>query len=405
MRSLTRVASPNEETGYEASASAPGPGRSASSPEGFGWAAWRSVLGRIYVNLGMHHLSIVAAGVAFFGVLAIFPAIASLVALYGLIADPGDVARNLGVVRPLLPPDAYGLLETQVRSLVEVPQQRLGFASLFALLIALWSARAGVSGLMEGLNIVYREVDARSLIVQYAISLALTALLLLVAIVALLVMVALPAALQIVDFGPLGAWLTALGPLLVLAVAVVFVIGALYRYGPHRATARKRWVSWAPFWPPRCGWSLRCSFRSTSRISLTSTRPTARSARLSGCCSGSTSAPSSSCWARNSMPRWNFRPSAIPPPARRSPWASAAHMWPIMSPRSARSADDKGPTFVHRGSHRFQDGARAATTESSVACLRPMRVRITPSRFRHRASPAAGVAEMPTPALLPAASR
>ena len=185
-----------------------------------------------------------AAGVAFFGVLAIFPALASLVALYGLIADPGDVAQNLGVVRPLLPPDAYGLLEAQVRSLVEVPQQRLGFASLFALLIALWSARAGVSGLMEGLNIVYREVDARSLIVQYAISLALTALLLLVAIVALLVMVALPAALQIVDFGPLGAWLTALGPLLVLAVAVVFVIGALYRYGPHRATARKRWVSW-----------------------------------------------------------------------------------------------------------------------------------------------------------------
>ena len=57
-------------------------------------------------------------------------------------------------------------------------------------------------------------------------------------------MVALPAALRIVDFGPFGAWLTALGPLLVLAVAVVFVVGTLYRYGPHRATARKRWVSW-----------------------------------------------------------------------------------------------------------------------------------------------------------------
>ena len=241
---LTRNLPPDEEPGLEPSASIPGPGRSASSPQAFGWSAWRRVLGRVYVNLGTHHLSIVAAGVAFFGVLAIFPALASLVALYGLVADPGDVAQNLGVVRPLLPPDAYGLLETQVRSLVEVPQQRLGFASLFALLIALWSARAGVSGLMEGLNIVYREVDARSLVVQYAISLALTALLLVVAIVALLVMVALPAALQIVDFGPLGAWLTALGPLLVLAVAVVFVIGALYRYGPHRATARKRWVSW-----------------------------------------------------------------------------------------------------------------------------------------------------------------
>ena len=115
-------------------------------PQGFGWAAWRRVLGRVYFNLGSHHLSIVAAGVAFFGVLAIFPALASLVALYGLIADPGDVAQNLGVVRPLLPPDAYGLLEAQVRSLVEVPQQRLGLASLFALLIAIWSARAGVCG-------------------------------------------------------------------------------------------------------------------------------------------------------------------------------------------------------------------------------------------------------------------
>ena len=221
-----------------------GQGRSASSPTHFRWAAWRKVLGRVYSNIATHHLSIVAAGVAFFGVLAIFPALASLVALYGLIADPADVAQNLGAVRTLLPPDAYGLLETQVRSLVEVPQQRLGLASALAILLAVWSARAGVSGLMDGLNIVYREVDTRNLVVQFAMSLALTALLLVVAIVALLATVALPAALQVLDFGPLGAWLSALGPIAVLGVAVVFVIGALYRYGPHRATARKRWVSW-----------------------------------------------------------------------------------------------------------------------------------------------------------------
>ena len=127
---------------------------------------------------------------------------------------------------------------------MEAPQQRLGFASALAILLAVWSARAGVSGLMDGLNIVYREVDTRNLVVQFAMSLALTALLLVVAIVALLATVALPAALQVLDFGPLGAWLTALGPIAVLGVAVVFVIGALYRYGPHRATARKRWVSW-----------------------------------------------------------------------------------------------------------------------------------------------------------------
>ena len=130
MRRLTRNASPDEETWTRAvRVGCQAPVAPPPAQQGFGWAAWRSVLGRVYVNLGTHHLSIVAAGVAFFGVLAIFPALASLVALYGLIADPGDVAQNLGVVRPLLPPDAYGLLETQVRSLVEVPQQRLGFAS------------------------------------------------------------------------------------------------------------------------------------------------------------------------------------------------------------------------------------------------------------------------------------
>ena len=136
------------------------PGRDAPRPIRFGWAAWREVLGRVYANVGRHHLSVVAAGVAFFGVLAIFPALAALVGLYGLIADPADVIANLAEIRPLLPPDAYGLIESQLQALLDVPQQRLGVAFVVAILLALWTARAGVSTLVEGLNIVYREIDA-----------------------------------------------------------------------------------------------------------------------------------------------------------------------------------------------------------------------------------------------------
>ena len=201
------------------------------------------MLGRVYVNIGRHHLSVVAAGVAFFGVLAIFPALAALVGLYGLIADPADVMANLDDLRPLLPPDAYSLIESQLQALLAVPQQRLGFAFIIAMLLALWSARAGVSTLVEGLNIVYREIDTRNIILEFLASLALTALLLVIACIALLATVALPTALQFLDLGRLGTWLAALGPLVILGFAVVFVIGALYRYGPHREMARKRWVS------------------------------------------------------------------------------------------------------------------------------------------------------------------
>ena len=227
----------------EASPALVAPGRTVSQPTRFGWAAWRQVLGRVFANIGRHHLSIVAGGVAFFGVLSVVPALAALVGLYGLIANPADVMAYLDEFQPLLPPDAYALVEGQLKALLGVPQQNLGIASAVAILLALGTARAGVSTLVAGLNIVYREVDTRNIVTEFLASLLLTVLVLVIACAALLATVALPTVLQILDVGPLGAQLAALGPLLILGFAVVFVIGGIYRYGPHRALARKRWVS------------------------------------------------------------------------------------------------------------------------------------------------------------------
>ena len=213
------------------------PGRAAGSPHGFDRRAWRQVLARVWNNIGAHHLSTVAAGVAFFGVLAIFPALAALVALYGLIADPADVMANLDADQAAaaarrLRPDRGARCRRCSRCRSRA-RRRLRRRDP----LALWSARAGVSGLMEGLNIVYREIDTRSIIVQYLVSLALTA----------------DAARR--RRGPCSppwpcrrscssrlrcrsapAWPRWV-PLLILGFAVVFVIGALYRYGPHRETS------------------------------------------------------------------------------------------------------------------------------------------------------------------------
>ncbi len=219
------------------------PGRSASRPTQMGWAAWRQVLGRVWRGIATDHLSIIAAGVAFFGVLAIFPTIAALIAVYGLVADPHQVAKTLEAVRPLLPGAVFDVIAGQVGALVAAPQARLGVASVISFALVLWSARAGVSALMEGMNVVYREVDTRSIVVQYAISLALTLAIVIVAAAALLGIVAVPAALNFTEIGAVGRVLAWATPLVILGVAIVFVIGALYRYAPRRAPARKRWIS------------------------------------------------------------------------------------------------------------------------------------------------------------------
>lgn len=218
-------------------------GRQATRPNQFSMRAWGSVLWRVWAGVGRHHLSIIAAGVAFFGILAIFPAIAALIALYGFVADPKQVAETMAAVRPVLPHDVYAMIEGQVAQLVAAGQTQLGLASLISLALALWSARAGVTALMEGLNVVYNEFDTRSILLQYLLSLALTLLLIVITIVALLAVVAIPALLHFSDIGWFGALLAQVTPLLILGFAVVFLIGGLYRYGPHRALARKRWVT------------------------------------------------------------------------------------------------------------------------------------------------------------------
>jgi membrane protein len=219
-------------------------GRQATRPEHFPAKAWGAVLSRVWLGIGRDHLSIIAAGVAFFGTLAIFPAIASLIALYGLIADPIQVSQSLHAVQPVLPPDVYVMIENQVGQLIAARPGKLGLASLISLALALWSARAGVTALMEGLNVVYRETDTRSLLYQYFLSLILTLMLIVIAIISLLAVVAVPTLLHFSDIGAAGAFLAQVTPLLILAVAVIFVVGALYRYGPHRALARTRWVTY-----------------------------------------------------------------------------------------------------------------------------------------------------------------
>ena len=219
-------------------------GRDAARPSQFRWRDWKAVLLRVYDNITCHNLFLIAAGVAFYAILALFPAIAALVALYGLVSDAGAIGQQLETARRFLPADAYSLIEQQVVELTTAGEQKLGLASIIAIALAFWSARAGVYGMVTGLNIAYSETDTRSILSSILLTLALTGVLMVVVIAAILAIVVMPAVLQVIELDDQAKWLAAVLRWPIVLAAVVFGIGILYRYGPDRKEARVQWISW-----------------------------------------------------------------------------------------------------------------------------------------------------------------
>ncbi len=198
---------------------------------------------RAFELSGQRHLGLVSAGVAFFGVLALFPALAALVALWGLFADPAVVATNLEGLAQFLPGDAFALLNEQVQGLVAPGSSRLGWATAISLGIALWSARAGMSALVQGINAAFGQ-EARGNLRHQALSLLLTLAMVGAALVALAAGIAVPVAMGFLPLGPFESALVQALRWSLAPLATVLGIGLVYRYGPAGDGPRP------PLWSP-----------------------------------------------------------------------------------------------------------------------------------------------------------
>jgi len=219
-----------------------GRGRRAGTPVNIPFKGWRDVVLRVYHAFNDNNLSIIAAGVSFYGMLAIFPGVAAFVSVYGLIQDPANVVDQMEALSGVVPPDVVSTVTGQMTQVAARPEASLGFAALFTLALALWSARKGTTALMIALNVVYAERETRNFFVKIAVSLALT-----LAIVLGLSAVALLAAgvpLLLAGLG-FGDWIVAVGRGVGLgAAALLLMIGiaGLYRYAPSRRPPKWRWV-------------------------------------------------------------------------------------------------------------------------------------------------------------------
>ncbi|UWR26639.1 YihY/virulence factor BrkB family protein [Sulfitobacter sp. S223] len=212
----------------------------AEMPRGFFGTFWAALRGG-FLQIGETNLALVSAGVGFFGMLSLFPAIAALIALLSLFSDPVVVLSQLEDMKGFLPEDVYQIFYAQIVSLVMTSPETLGWAGIISIAAAMWSARAGVAAMMTGLNAVHGEKD-RATIRHYVRALLLTLALVAVGFVALVTLVVAPVVLA---FFPLGGITGLVVEALRWAIAIgVLLAGVsmLYRYGPNRGKPHRRSV-------------------------------------------------------------------------------------------------------------------------------------------------------------------
>lgn len=216
-------------------------GRTADSPAEIPAQGWRDILWRMWTRFDTEHVMLVGAGIAFFGLLAFVPALAALVAIYGLAFDPAQVVDQVAGISHLLPYDVRTLLQDQLVRLTSAPQEKLGIAAAIALAIALFSASSATKGLIEGLNIVYGEREKRSWLLLTVAAIALTVAGLVSVVAFLASTLLLPKFLELIHVSetvPL-----AVISYLSLALFLWLELSAIYRWAPSRSSARFAWIA------------------------------------------------------------------------------------------------------------------------------------------------------------------
>jgi membrane protein len=199
---------------------------------------------RVYQNIGKHRVIALAAGVAFYALLAIFPAIAALVAIYGFFADPATISSNLDSVAGLLPGGAIDVIRDQMTRIASHGRSTLGLTFAVGLGVSLWSANAGLKALIDAINLVYNEEEKRGFIKLNLMSLTFTLLTIIFALFSIAAIAVVPVVLAYVGLGDVTATLVKYGRWPILFVVVAAGLAALYRYGPSRSRPKWRWITW-----------------------------------------------------------------------------------------------------------------------------------------------------------------
>jgi membrane protein len=220
-----------------------GRGRHAATPSDIPALGWKDILLRVWKNIGEDRVMLVAAGVTFYCILAIFPAMAALVAIYGFFSDPASIASQADKLSGIMPGGALDVIRNQMNQVASQGPSKLGVAFIIGFVVSLWSANAGIKSIFDALNLVYDEPEKRGLIRLNLVSLAFTV----AAILFILVSIACIAALPAVASSQLQGTTALIARIVrwpVLFIIIAVGLAFVYRYGPSRAEPQWRWITW-----------------------------------------------------------------------------------------------------------------------------------------------------------------
>jgi membrane protein len=218
-------------------------GRFSDAPADIPARGWRDILLRTWREVSNDHVGLVAAGLAFYTLLSIFPAITALVSVYGLVADASDVQDHFLRISELVPDAARQMLGEQMTRVAQGGAGALTLAAALSLVIALWGASRGTQAFMMAMNIAYNEREKRGIVKQNLIAVALTISLLVLSAVALVGTLIIPLTLSAAGLRDEHSWLIALLRWPLLAVFFMLALAVLYRIAPSREEAKWRWVT------------------------------------------------------------------------------------------------------------------------------------------------------------------
>ncbi|MGU3536934.1 YihY/virulence factor BrkB family protein [Methylobacterium sp. A54F] len=216
-------------------------GRKARNPAEITGSGWRDIAVRVYLEFNKDRVLSVAAGVTFYSLLSLFPAVAALVACYGLFADVNVINDHLASLQGVLPTGAIEIIGDQVKRIAAKGGGTLGITFFTSLVLSIWSANAAMKAMFDALNIVYEEEEKRSFVMLNLRSLTFTVGALLFLIFALTCIVVLPVVFNYIGISN-GAWLVAQLRWPGLLLVLLGGLSVLYRYGPSRERPRWRWV-------------------------------------------------------------------------------------------------------------------------------------------------------------------
>jgi membrane protein len=220
-----------------------GRGRRAAHPLQIPWAGWKDILWRTYTEMLSDRLLSIAGGVAFFVLLAIFPAITALVSAYGRFFDAATITNNISLLHDVVPGNVLDMVHEQANRIAANSGRALNIGIVVGILVSLWSAMSGVKAMIDALNVIYEQQEGRSFIKLNLVALAFTLSGFAVFLLAIGAVVVLPLILSQIGLGGLTEILTRIVRWPALLVLLLFGLALLYRYGPDRRVARWQWVS------------------------------------------------------------------------------------------------------------------------------------------------------------------